>query len=122
MTPFWVIRERPTHKVVLEVDEYQHKKGEYNCEVKRMWDIAQALGIPLCLFATILIVIWLQMESQMIVLNNKGRTHKLLSCIRDAIHSQNCSFFGYLYIYDKSNIEIIRKTTNVFLLVIIHQK
>uniref|UniRef100_U9TDN5 Uncharacterized protein n=1 Tax=Rhizophagus irregularis (strain DAOM 181602 / DAOM 197198 / MUCL 43194) TaxID=747089 RepID=U9TDN5_RHIID len=25
-----------THKVVLEVDEYQHKKGEYNCEVKRM--------------------------------------------------------------------------------------
>ncbi|PKC58919.1 hypothetical protein RhiirA1_445617 [Rhizophagus irregularis] len=25
-----------THKVVLEVDKYQHKKGEYNCEVKRM--------------------------------------------------------------------------------------
>ncbi|CAI2174051.1 13049_t:CDS:2 [Funneliformis geosporum] len=35
-----------THQVVLEVDEYQHKKGEYNCEIKRMWDIAQALGIP----------------------------------------------------------------------------
>jgi hypothetical protein len=35
-----------THKVVLEVDEYQHKKGEYNCEVKRMRDITQALGIP----------------------------------------------------------------------------
>ncbi|PKY45220.1 hypothetical protein RhiirA4_459738 [Rhizophagus irregularis] len=31
-----------TYKVVLEVDEYQYKKGEYNYEAKRMWNIAQA--------------------------------------------------------------------------------
>ena len=47
-----------THKVVLEVDEYQHKKGEYNCKVKRMWDISQALASLLSLFTIILIVTW----------------------------------------------------------------
>ncbi|CAG8654587.1 3501_t:CDS:1, partial [Funneliformis caledonium] len=33
------------YKVILKVDEYQHKKRKYNCEVKRMWNIMQALGI-----------------------------------------------------------------------------
>lgn len=36
-------------KVVVEIDEYQHKRGrEYgpDCEYRRMWDIAQALGMP----------------------------------------------------------------------------
>ena len=47
-----------THKIVLEVDEYQHKKGEYNCKVKRMWDISQALASLLSLFTIILIVTW----------------------------------------------------------------
>jgi hypothetical protein len=37
------------HKIVVEVDEYQHRRGlAYgpDCEVRRMWDIAQALGMP----------------------------------------------------------------------------
>lgn len=36
-------------KVVVEIDEYQHKRGnEYgpDCEYRRMWDITQALGMP----------------------------------------------------------------------------
>ncbi|CAG8625631.1 6855_t:CDS:2, partial [Funneliformis caledonium] len=76
-----------THKVVLEVDEYQYKKGEYNCEVKKY-------EIPY--------------NS-----NNKERTHNLLSCIRDATHSQparELQFLQATYLfyngYDKSNIEI----------------
>jgi len=35
-----------THFVVLEVDEKQHKGKTYECDFKRMCDIAQSLGLP----------------------------------------------------------------------------
>ena len=35
-----------THFVILEVDENQHNRGKYNCETKRMGELAQALGLP----------------------------------------------------------------------------
>jgi hypothetical protein len=34
------------HFVILSVDEFQHKRGGYDCEIKRMGEIAQALGLP----------------------------------------------------------------------------
>lgn len=49
-------RERPdfmwdfsTHKVILEVDEYQHNTRTRECELTRMINITQALGMP-CLW------------------------------------------------------------------------
>src|SRR5262249_54868881 len=36
-------------KIVVEVDEFQHRRGQTygpDCEVRRMWEIAQALGMP----------------------------------------------------------------------------
>jgi len=35
-----------THFVVLEVDEKQHRGKTYECDFKRMCDIAQSLGLP----------------------------------------------------------------------------
>jgi hypothetical protein len=35
-----------THFVVVECDERQHTRGGYGCERRRMWEIAQALGLP----------------------------------------------------------------------------
>lgn len=35
-----------THFVVLEVDEHQHRVKTYECDQRRMCDIAQSLGIP----------------------------------------------------------------------------
>jgi very-short-patch-repair endonuclease len=35
-----------THYVVLEVDEEQHRGKTYECDQKRMWEIAQSLGMP----------------------------------------------------------------------------
>jgi len=47
--PDFVI-DAPSHKIVLEVDEHQHRKTSpdsgYACEDLRMWEIAQALGMP----------------------------------------------------------------------------
>jgi len=34
-----------SHFVILEVDEFQHNRGGYDCEYKRMGEIAQALGL-----------------------------------------------------------------------------
>jgi hypothetical protein len=44
-----IIIDSPYRKIVVEIDEYQHKRSkDYSpdCEYKRMWDITQALGMP----------------------------------------------------------------------------
>ena len=35
-----------SHMIVIECDEHQHRGVGYECEDRRMWDIAQALGMP----------------------------------------------------------------------------
>ena len=35
-----------SHFIVIECDEYQHTREGYGCEQTRMWEIAQALGLP----------------------------------------------------------------------------
>jgi hypothetical protein len=44
-----IIIDSPYRKIVVEIDEYQHKRSkDYSpdCEYRRMWDITQALGMP----------------------------------------------------------------------------
>ncbi len=97
---------------ILEVDEYQYKKKEYNCKVKRMWDITQVLDI-LTLFIHYNPDSYMTSDRIQNDSNNKKRTHKLLSCIWDVIHLQSVKelqFLQAIYLfydgYDKSNTEI----------------
>jgi len=97
--PDFVI-DADTHKVVLEVDEYQHKKGEYNCEVKRMWDIAQALGIP---------TLFIRYNPDNYMFNgitkdsnDRERKQELLMCLSDAVKSppaEESQFLRVVYLF-----------------------
>ncbi|CAG8715276.1 4427_t:CDS:2, partial [Funneliformis caledonium] len=98
--PDFVI-DADTHKVVLEVDEYQHKKGEYNCEVKRMWDIAQALGIP-TLFIRYNPDSYRMFNGITKDSNDRKRKQELLMCLSDAVKSppaEESQFLRVVYLF-----------------------
>ncbi|CAI2182283.1 5961_t:CDS:2 [Funneliformis geosporum] len=106
--PDFVI-DADTHKVVLEVDEYQHKKGEYNCEVKRMWDIVQALGIPT-------LFIRYNPDSYMFNgitkdSNDRERKQELLMCLSDAIKSPPAEESQFLRVVYLSMMDTIALST-----------
>src|SRR5687767_9942685 len=100
MTPLWVIRDTQKSALTLlsmqvhiklywKLTSINTKKG------KRMWDITQALGIP-TLFIRYNPDSYMTSDEIQNDSNNKERTHKLLSCIRDAIHSQPAGELQFL--------------------------
>jgi hypothetical protein len=80
-------KERPdfvwdcaSHKVILEVDENQHKSYPAQCEIKRMWNITQGIGMP---------VLWIRYNPDSYVgqpawLKHSDRTQILLTILKCA--------------------------------------